>query len=86
MSIRVLIADDHVVIRQRLCIYPAANADLEMPGKAADTAQARRVAHELEPDVVPIGLVMPATNGIAATGAIRRPIRFLVLEPSRDVE
>ena len=71
MSIRVLIADDHSVVRQGLRMFLALDAELQVVGEAADGAQAVRLAHELKPDVVLMDLLMPVMDGIAATTAIR---------------
>jgi two-component system, NarL family, response regulator LiaR len=71
MSIRVLIADDHSVVRQGLRMFLALDAELEIVGEAADGAEALRLAHELEPDVVLMDLLMPVMDGIEATSAIR---------------
>ncbi len=71
MSIRVLIADDHSVVRQGLRMFLALDAELEVVGEAADGAQVVRLAHELKPDVVLMDLLMPGMDGIAATSAIR---------------
>jgi NarL family two-component system response regulator LiaR len=72
MSIRVLIADDHSVVRQGLRMFLALDPELEVVGEAADGTVALRLAHELEPDVVLMDLLMPVMDGILATSAIRR--------------
>jgi DNA-binding NarL/FixJ family response regulator len=74
MAIRLLIADDHGVVRQGLRMYLALDPELEVVGEAADGAEALRLAHELEPDVVLMDLLMPVMDGIAATAAIRREL------------
>jgi NarL family two-component system response regulator LiaR len=74
MGIRVLIVDDHGVVRQGLRMYLALDAELEVVGEAANGAEALRLAHELEPDVVLMDLLMPVMDGIAATDAIRREL------------
>ena len=72
MSIRILIVDDHGVVRQGLRMYLALDPELEVVGEAANGAEALRLAHELKPDVVLMDLLMPVMDGIAATEAIRR--------------
>jgi DNA-binding NarL/FixJ family response regulator len=72
MTIRILIVDDHGVVRQGLRMYLALDPELEVVGEAANGAEALRLAHELEPDVVLMDLLMPVMDGIAATEAIRR--------------
>jgi DNA-binding NarL/FixJ family response regulator len=74
MGIRILIVDDHGVVRQGLRMYLALDPDLEVVGEAANGAEALRIAHELKPDVVLMDLLMPVMDGIAATGAIRREL------------
>jgi len=71
MSIRVLIADDHNVVRQGLRMFLALDAELEVVGEASDGAEAVRLARELKPDVVLMDLLMPGIDGVAATNAIR---------------
>ncbi|HEV7662303.1 MAG TPA: response regulator transcription factor [Chloroflexota bacterium] len=72
MTIRVLIADDHEVVRQGLRTFLELDADLEVVGEAADGAEAVRLAHKLNPDVVLMDLLMPVLDGIGATEAIRK--------------
>jgi DNA-binding NarL/FixJ family response regulator len=68
--IRVLIADDHAIVRTGLAQLLGTAADLELVGQAADGAQAVTMAAELQPDVVLMDLSMPGTDGISATGQI----------------
>jgi DNA-binding NarL/FixJ family response regulator len=72
MAIRILIADDHSVVRQGLRMFLGLDPELEVIGEARDGAEALLRAHELHPDVVLIDLLMPVMDGIAAIGAIRR--------------
>jgi NarL family two-component system response regulator LiaR len=74
MTIRILIADDHGVVRQGLEMYLEIDPELEIVGQAVDGAEALHLAHELKPDVVLMDLLMPAMDGIAATRAIRREL------------
>jgi NarL family two-component system response regulator LiaR len=74
MSIRILIVDDHGVVRQGLRMYLALDPELEVVGEATNGAEALGLAHELEPDVVLMDLLMPVMDGIAATEAIRREL------------
>jgi len=71
MAIRILIADDHSVVRQGLRMFLALDAGLEVVGEAADGVEALRLARELRPDVVLMDLIMPGMDGTAATAAIR---------------
>ena len=74
MSIRILVADDHGVVRQGLKMYLELDPELEIIGQAVDGAEALHLARELKPDVVLMDLLMPAMDGIAATRAIRREL------------
>jgi DNA-binding NarL/FixJ family response regulator len=71
MTIRVLIADDHSVVRQGLRMFLSLDPEFDVVGEAADGAEALRMARELLPDVVLMDLLMPVMDGIAATAAIR---------------
>jgi NarL family two-component system response regulator LiaR len=71
MAIRVLIADDHGVVRQGLRMFLSLDPELLVVGEAADGVEAVRLARELHPDVVLMDLLMPQMDGIAATKAIR---------------
>ncbi len=72
--IRILIADDHEVVRQGLRVGLGVDPELEVVGEAADGAEAVRLAHRLHPDVVLMDLLMPEMDGIAATEVIRREL------------
>ena len=74
MAIRIVIADDHSVVRQGLRMFLGLDPELEVVGEATDGAEALRLARELRPDVVVMDLLMPGMNGIEATAAIRREL------------
>ena len=74
MTIRVLLVDDHSVVRKGLRTFLKYDPELEVVGEAADGAQALSLARELMPDVVVMDLLMPGMDGIAATAAIRREL------------
>jgi NarL family two-component system response regulator LiaR len=67
--IRVLIADDHAVVRQGLRTFLALQPEIEVVGEAADGEEAAAAAERLRPDVTLMDLVMPRLDG---TDAIRR--------------
>jgi two-component system, NarL family, response regulator LiaR len=71
MTIRILITDDHSVVRQGLRMFLGLDPELEVVGEASNGEEALRMARELEPDVVLMDLMMPVTDGITATEAIR---------------
>jgi two-component system, NarL family, response regulator LiaR len=72
VTIRLIIADDHSVVRYGLRMFLGTDPELEIVGEARDGAEALQMALELHPDVVLMDLLMPAMNGIQATAAIRR--------------
>ena len=74
MSIRILIADDHAVVRKGLRSFLELDPELKIVGEAADGAAALRMAREFQPDVVLMDLLMPVMDGVAATSAIRREL------------
>src|SRR5438552_2852384 len=71
MAIRVLIVDNHSIVREGLRMFLARDPDLEVVGEAADGAKAIEQARELRPDVVVMDLLLPVLDGMAATRAIR---------------
>lgn len=74
MAIRIVIADDHSVVRQGLRMFLGLDPELEVVGEANDGAEALQLARQLRPDVVIMDLLMPVMNGIEATAAIRREL------------
>jgi DNA-binding NarL/FixJ family response regulator len=74
MTIRVLITDDHKVVRQGLRMVLELDPDLEVVGEASNGEEAVAMARRLEPDVVLMDLLMPVMGGIEATGEIRREL------------
>jgi DNA-binding NarL/FixJ family response regulator len=68
--IRVLIVDDHAIVRTGLSQLLGTADDIELVGAASDGAEAVTMAAELRPDVVLMDLSMPGTDGISATGQI----------------
>ena len=71
-KIKVLIADDHAIVRMGLASILGTKKDLEVVGDAEDGADAVRKAQKLHPDVVLMDIVMPEMDGAAATAEIRR--------------
>lgn len=71
-AIRVLLVDDHAVVRSGLSAFLLAYDDLELVGEAGSGEQAVRLCTRLQPDVVLMDLVMPGMDGAQATRAIRQ--------------
>jgi NarL family two-component system response regulator LiaR len=81
-TIRILVADDHAIVREGLRALIGAKPDMELVGEAADGVEAVLKARSLQPDVILLDLVMPRKDGIEAIGEIKREnpkARILVL-------
>lgn len=70
MSIRVVIADDHAVVRQGLKMFLSLDPEFELVGEGENGQQAVDLARDLAPDVVLMDLLMPVMDGITATRMI----------------
>ncbi len=78
--IRVLIADDHPVVRQGLRTFLGVQDDIEVVGEASDGPEVVSQAEALDPDVILLDLKMPGGDGLAALGELReRGVRARVL-------
>jgi NarL family two-component system response regulator LiaR len=80
--VRVLVVDDHVIVRQGIRALLAESEDIELVGEAGDGLEAIRQAECTKPDVILMDLVMPEMDGIEAIGRIsaQQPnVRFLVI-------
>jgi two-component system, NarL family, response regulator LiaR len=85
--IRVLVADDHAVVRQGLRTFLGLQEDIDVVGEAADGEEALALAERLAPDVVLIDLVMPGVDGIEALRRLRERVpaaRAIVLSSFVD--
>ena len=71
MTISVLIADDHSIVREGLKLILETTDDIEVAGEAADGAEAVRLAAELQPKVVLMDLRMPKMDGLTAIERLR---------------
>jgi two-component system, NarL family, response regulator LiaR len=71
VAIRVLITDDHGVVRQGLRMFLSLDPDIQVVGEAQDGREALAMARELKPDVVLMDLLMPVMDGLESIKAIR---------------
>ena len=74
--IRILISDDHTVVRQGLEMFLALDPALEVVGEAKNGAEAIEQARLLKPDVVLMDLLMPVMGGIEAIGTLRAELKI----------
>lgn len=86
-KIRILLADDHVMLRQGTVALLQREADIEVVGQASDGRQAVELAHDLRPDIVVMDVRMPELSGVEATRQIRETlpeVQVLVLSAHDD--
>ena len=86
-KIRVLVADDHAIVRMGLIALLAIDGDIEVVGEAEDGAEAVRLAESTKPDVVVMDIMMPVMDGIDATAEIVKRVpgaKVLVLTTSNS--
>ncbi len=74
VPIRVLLVDDHNMVRQGLRVFFDLQPDIDVVGEASDGAQAVAAARRLRPDVILMDLLMPGMDGLAAIGFIKKEL------------
>jgi len=70
MSIKIVLADDHNIVREALRVLLDKESDMKVVGETADGRAALRITHETNPDVVIMDIAMPGLNGIETTRKI----------------
>lgn len=88
-KIRILLVDDHAVVRSGLGAFLSVHPELELVGEAENGEQAVVRANLLKPDVVVMDLIMPVMDGVAATTAIKKQnpqIQVIVLTSFQEDE
>ena len=70
-AIRVMIVDDHTMVRRGLATFLKVKADLELVGEASNGEEALHVCERVQPDVILMDLVMPDMDGVTATRVVR---------------
>jgi DNA-binding NarL/FixJ family response regulator len=88
-KIRILIADDHPMMREALLTALADEKDLQVVGEASDGEEALKMAAELDPDVVLMDLLMPGLDGLGAIARLQESqpqIKILVVTSLEDEE
>jgi len=88
-KIRVLVVDDHTIVRDGICALLALAGDIEVAGEAANGSEALKMVKELSPDVVLMDISMPIIGGLEATRRIYKEFprtKVLVLTQYDDKE
>ena len=88
-SIKVLLADDHALMRHGLRLIIDSQEDMEVVGEASDGFEALELAEELRPDIILMDIAMPRCDGLEATRRVKRQlpeVEIIVLTVHEEVE
>jgi two-component system, NarL family, response regulator LiaR len=88
-QIRVLLVDDHTVVRSGLVAVLMANDDFDLVGEASNGEEAVQMCERFQPDVVLMDLIMPVMDGVTATKIIREKwlnINVIALTSFKEIE
>ncbi len=82
MPVKIVLADDHAVVRRSLCLLITEDAALELVGEAADGLEAIRAVHSLQPDLLLTDIKMPQMSGLEVLQYLRNeknPVAIIIL-------
>ena len=71
-NLRILIAEDHLTVREGLKLLVNSEEDMKVVGEAANGREAIEMAKQLQPDIVLMDISMPELNGLVATAKLKR--------------
>ena len=87
--IRVMVVDDHPVVRRGISLCLSRQSQIEIVGEAGDGREAIRLARELQPDLILMDIDMPQMNGLAVAEVLQREmpkVRVLILSRHSNTE
>jgi len=88
-KIRIMLVDDHDMVRRGMAVFLQALPDMELVGEAADGTEAIELVEQIQPDVILMDVMMPEMSGIEATRRIKArypAVQILMLSSSKDEE